>query len=212
MNQVKPLGRKSYGNIGHLPGSRLGPGDHRINDGQARILTIQTRDRHDRVIVCEKLDGSNVGIANVGGSILALGRSGYLAQTSSYEQHQLFAAWVRENHDRFRFLKDGERLCGEWLAQAHGTRYRLTHEPFVAFDIMRGDERALFEEFASRIGETGIPSPTVLFTGQGQSFSELETNESGLTFHECVDETKGLCLERGDGPCLNFLFRPRDKF
>ena len=24
----KPLGRKAYGSIPHLPGSRLGPGDH----------------------------------------------------------------------------------------------------------------------------------------------------------------------------------------
>src|SRR4051812_45187727 len=35
----KPLGSKGYGSICHLPGSRLGPGDHKLNPGQARILT-----------------------------------------------------------------------------------------------------------------------------------------------------------------------------
>ena len=193
MNQVKPLGRKCYGSIGHLPASRLGPGDHRINDGQARILTVKTRDRHDRVIVCEKLDGSNVAVANVGGTILALGRSGYLAQTSSYEQHQLFAAWVRDNSDRFSFLKEGERVCGEWLAQAHGTRYRLTHDPFVAFDIMCEDQRALFEEISPRLTEAGLAMPKLLFMGQGQSFAVAEAMKKlgKFGFHGALEPAEG---------------------
>ena len=195
MNQVKPLGRKCYGSIGHLPGSRLGPGDHRINDGQARILTVRPRDRHDRIIVSEKLDGSNVGVANIGGATVALGRSGYLAQTSSYEQHQLFAAWVRENGQRFLFLKDGERVCGEWLAQAHGTRYRLNHDPFVAFDIMRGDERAVavYEEFAERIARSDISVPTVLFAGQGESFSIAQAMHKlgEFGFHGALEPAEG---------------------
>src|SRR5215212_7803024 len=192
-NHTKPLGRKSYGSIGHLPGSRLGPGDHRINDGQARILTTKARDRHDRIIVCEKLDGSNVAIANVGGAILALGRSGYLAQTSSYEQHQVFAAWVRDNSERFSFLKDGERVCGEWLAQAHGTRYQLAHDPFVAFDIMRGDDRALFEEFAARMTEARVPMPKLLFNEQGQSFPVNDAMKmlGQFGFHGALEPAEG---------------------
>ena len=193
MNQTKPLGRKSYGSIGHLPTSRLGPGDHRINDGQARILTIKTRDKHDRVIVSEKLDGSNVSVANVGGAILALGRSGYLAQTSSYEQHQLFAAWVRDNCHRFRFLKDGERVCGEWLAQAHGTRYQLTHDPFVAFDIMREDQRALFDEFTARMTEAQLAMPKLLFMAQGQSFPIAQAMQmlGEFGFHGALEPAEG---------------------
>jgi hypothetical protein len=60
---TKPLGIKNYGHIAHLPGSRMGPGDHKCHTGQERIATRQTRDRHDLVIVQEKLDGSNVGVA-----------------------------------------------------------------------------------------------------------------------------------------------------
>jgi hypothetical protein len=41
---TKPFGGKSYGSIGHFPTSRLGPGDHKIADGQARILTERARD------------------------------------------------------------------------------------------------------------------------------------------------------------------------
>ena len=56
------------------------------------------------------------------------------------------------------------------LAQAHGTRYQLTHDPFVAFDIMREDQRALFDEFTARMTEAQLAMPKLLFMAQGQSF------------------------------------------
>ena len=54
----KPLGIKAYGSIGHLPNSRLGPGDHAVNEGQARICTEAPRDKYDTITVQEKLDGA----------------------------------------------------------------------------------------------------------------------------------------------------------
>ncbi len=149
---VKPLGRKAYGSIGHLPGSRLGPGDHRITDGQARICAERTRDHHDFVIVEEKLDGANVCVARVGGELIPLIRAGYPAESARFGHLRMFAAWARENMDRFdAVLREGERLAGEWLVLAHGTRYALPHEPFVAFDLLRGGmERAPREEFWAR--------------------------------------------------------------
>lgn len=162
---LKPLGIKSYGSIGHLPTSRLGPGDRHVHEGQARICTLKARDRHDTIIVQEKVDGSCVAVANVGGRILALGRAGYLAQTSRFEQHQLFAVWVREQEDRFAaLLEPGERLCGEWLAQAHGTRYKLPHEPFVAFDLMVQHERLPIDSFMERVGGAYV-TPHIIHSG-----------------------------------------------
>lgn len=168
MSDTKPLGRKSYGSIGHLPNSRLRDGsDFHVNDKQASLVTDKTRDRYDLVIVQEKLDGSNCSVALLNGQILALGRSGYLAQSSKYEMHQLFADWVRKNEDRFRaVLNEGERICGEWLAQAHGTIYDLKdREPYAVFDIMTGSERIPFIEFTRRVG-TIFATPTLLHIGQ----------------------------------------------
>jgi RNA ligase len=142
MNNVKPLGGKAYGHIPHLPGSRMGPADHHISEGQAQIATFRARDKHDSVLVTVKLDGTCVAVAKVDGKILPLGRAGYLATTSEHVMHHLFAAWVETNRARFdAILKDGHRLVGEWLAQAHGTRYRLHHEPFVPFDLMDASGR-----------------------------------------------------------------------
>lgn len=179
MNEDKPLGMKAYGSIGHLPNSRVTENDYHINESQARLLTDKTRDRYDLVIVQEKLDGSNCSVALLDGQVLALGRAGYLAQSSKYEMHQLFAHWVRENEDRFRaVLKEGERICGEWLAQAHGTIYSLEgREPYAVFDIMNGHDRLPYVELLERVGTT-FAKPALLHIGQPVSVRKaLEIHE-----------------------------------
>ena len=159
----KPLGHKAYGSIGHLPQSRLGPGDHSVNEGMARILLEQTRDKHDIVVVEEKLDGSNTAVAKVNGEVVALGRSGYRASTSRFEQHHLFDAWVRQRYALFLdLLEEGERLVGEWLALAHGTIYDTAHpgfSPWIVFDLIRGDwRRATVAERNERLSDAGVPT------------------------------------------------------
>lgn len=188
---AKPLGRKNYGSIGHLPCSRMGPGDHAVHPGQQRIATEKSRDRHDIIIVTEKLDGSNVGIARVGEQILALGRAGYLAQTSKYEQHQLFAAWVREREEYWRsVLKPGERLVGEWLAQAHGSRYMLPRGPFAAFDLMADGDRRPFAELNSLCEHYEVPRPRLLHIG-GPLAVEAAMELHGEGDHGSLDLPEG---------------------
>lgn len=184
----KPLGHKAYGSIPHLPGSRMGPADHHCHKGQAEICLDKVRDRHDKIIIQEKLDGSCVAVARVSGQLIALGRSGYPAQTSNYEQHQLFADWVRHNSDRFSFLSDGERVVGEWLAQAHGTRYKLNHMPFVAFDLMIGQIRAPFEKARDTMSHL-LPMPLVLaFEPTPLSVIKSKIEVSG---HGALDPVEG---------------------
>lgn len=152
MQNEKPLGRKAYGSIPHLIGSRMGPADHHATEGQTRIATERVRDKHDRIYVQEKLDGSCVSVANIDGEIVPLGRAGYRADSSPFRQHHMFAAWAYENQDRFSdLLQHGERAVGEWLAQAHGTRYELgDREPFALFDIIEGTERLTVEGLYER--------------------------------------------------------------
>lgn len=151
MKPEKPLGHRSYGSIPHLIGSNRGPADKGVNEGQHRICTENARSG-DVIIVQEKLDGTNVSIAKIDGQIVPLIRAGYRAESSHHEQHHLFADWVNERQGSFDYLlRDGERLCGEWLAQAHGTRYCISQvTPFVAFDIMRCHERIGHHAFLER--------------------------------------------------------------
>lgn len=156
---TKPLGAKAYGSIGHLPCSRIGPGDHFVHEGQQVICTIKAR-KGDRIIVSEKLDGACMSVANVGGELVALSRAGYRARDALYEHLKLFDIYVTENNYKFRrLLTPGERIVGEWLGMAHGTLYdpaSPSFSPFVAFDIFRDGKRVLTDEFDHRVSKAGI--------------------------------------------------------
>lgn len=185
----KPLGQKAYGSIPHLPGSRRGPADKGLSESQAQICTHKARDRHDLIIVQEKLDGSNTSVAKINGEIVALGRAGYRANTSQYPQHHLFHDWVELNRSRFdALLNEGERCVGEWLAQAHGTRYALPHEPYVIFDLMRGTERSPWMEVLKRAA--GFVTPRELHIGPPISIEAILSvlEPSG---HGAIDPVEG---------------------
>lgn len=192
MVEMKPLGHKNYGHIPHFPGSRMGPGDHKCSDGQLRIATEKPRDKHDLIIVQEKLDGSNVGVAKINGEIVSLTRAGYTAESSPFIQHHYFAKWVEKNKIRFdELLNDGERVCGEWLLMAHGTRYKLHHEPFVAFDIMVKQERLDFYHFDLRIQATDFIRPNTIWVGLPCSINEAMRRLIGDSRHGAIDEVEG---------------------
>lgn len=187
----KPLNKKLYGSIGHLPNSRLGPGDRSVPPGMAKICLEKERDKHDVIIVQEKLDGSNCGVAKIGGRVIALTRSGYTAGSSPYLQHHMFEKWVMKQYNRFdSLLNDGERVIGEWLAMAHGTRYDLNHEPFVAFDIMTGDTRLTYIEFQKRVLRYDFVIPNLINYGKPMQHKDIlkRIEKSG---HGAVDPVEG---------------------
>lgn len=169
---MKPLNRKNYGSIPHLSNSKLGEKDYFITEGQERILTEKKRDKHDTILVFEKYDGSNVGVAKKDGNIFALTRSGYEASTSPYKQHHEFAKWVGRRFETFNdLLNDGERITGEWLYQAHGLIYNIETEPIIFFDYFNtNNERQPFEV----LEQMGLPLPRLLHKGDAISVDELK--------------------------------------
>jgi len=135
---------------------------------------------------------SNVGVARIGDYIFPLGRAGYLASSSPYVQHRHFATWVHKNYSRFlAVLQDGERLVGEWLLQAHGTRYKLWHEPFVAFDIMTGSTRLPYGQFSERIHKGYFATPYILHMGEAISIEEALRILGEKGFHGAIDKAEG---------------------
>lgn len=205
---VKPLGHKNYGSIPHLPGSRKGPGDHHCHEGQARIATVKVRNKHEQVIVQEKLDGSNVGVALIDRGIWALTRAGYDAWSSPYEQHRCFAIWVQYHNSLFRsLLCEGERLVGEWMMLAHGTRYRLMDwSPFIPFDLMVGHCRSGYDEFVFRV-DGRLPIPHVLSRGGACSIEDAmaELGENG--YHGAQEPPEGAVWRVEDRGEVNFLVK-----
>ena len=172
---MKPIGRKNYGSIPHLHNSKLGEGDYFITEGQEQILTLKSRDKHDNILVFEKYDGSNVGVAKFENKIFALTRSGYEASTSSYKQHHYFANWVKKRELLFAdMLGNGERITGEWLAQAHGLVYKIDVEPIVFFDYFTpSNERVLYDELKAKAIKYGLQLPRKLHEGHPITVEQL---------------------------------------
>ena len=175
INNMKPIGRKNYGSIPHLSNSKLGAGDHHISLGQESILTIKKRDSHDRILAFEKYDGSNVGIAKKGNKIYALTRSGYEAITSPYKQHHLFDSWVKKNIKKFdSLLKEGERLCGEWMIQSSSLLYEIENDPIIFFDFFNSDnERMMYEFLRVHLFWHGLNIVRPLHIGNSITVNEL---------------------------------------
>lgn len=205
MNGTRPLGIKTYGRIPHLPGSRTGPGDRHLSPAQAARLTTGPRPG-DQVWIGEKLDGTNVGVARLGAEVVPLVRQGFAAASSSRLQAQLFDLWARHHAERFlAVLRPGERLVGEWLLYAHGTRYALPHEPFVAFDLLEGRARRPVAEFRARVGGL-FTTPGVLGT-EAQDPAQLWqalVDSGGGSVHGAHPLPEGFVyrLERGGGAGL----------
>lgn len=180
----KPTNGKCYGSIPHLPGSKTGSGDHTINHGQYKLCCVK-RNPHDRIIVQEKLDGSCCGVLNQNGELIPLVRTGYTAISSPFEQHHLFHDYVIKNKNRFDFLEPGERVVGEWLAQAHGTKYdfRVLNgrlPPFVVFDVFdANNNRYNYFDLIFKIGMEFancpiLDTPPLIHIGDAISIEEIQ--------------------------------------
>lgn len=190
----KPLGYRAYGSIAHLPESRVGVGDHHLSEGQARIATEKVRDKYDLVIVQEKLDGSNVAVAKLEGKLIVLTRSGHDASTSPYFQHYFWTKWVEKRATMFdALLQNGERICGEWLIQAHGTRYDLTHKsPFIAFDLfIDKDTRLPYHAFQARLAAFEIQTICSLFCGNEGVSIEKALDAVTKSQYGAIDAVEG---------------------
>lgn len=193
MSDNKPLNMKAYGSIPHLSTSKLNQqADKKVSIGEENILTVKSRDWRDEIIVTEKIDGSCCSVAKIDGKIIALTRSGYLANTSPYRQHIVFEMWVNQNKNRFdRLLRDGERAVGEWIIQAHGTQYYLIHEPYIIFDIFDlENKRILYYDLLIRCSKLDFITPRLLSYGNSISINDIK-KKLRVSGHGAIEETEG---------------------
>src|SRR5690606_24704826 len=106
----------------------------------------------------------------------------------------------------------GERLCGEWLAQAHGTRYNLDGDRvFAAFDIMREHERLPYKEFTSRVAGRVFRVPTIAWQGQAVPLEEALEALGTYGHYGAADPVEGLvyrCERNGKVEFLAKYVRP----
>lgn len=204
-------GEKAYGSIAHLPGSGMEHSDKKLEHGQVAILTSKPRDSKDTIVVQEKLDGSCVAVYKQNGIIIPATRAGYPANSSPYKQHHMFSLWVYDNIDRFEgLLKEGERVVGEWMAQAHGTIYHLPHEPFVVFDLFINKERIPYLELLHRGMHYDFITPKLISYGQPIGI-DVVMKKVKVSGHGAINPVEGAvwrCERDGKVDFLGKFVRP----
>ncbi len=191
---------KLYAKIPHLPGSRTGQADRHIGLVAAKRL-LELCNPLERVIVQEKLDGSNVIVTRQNGVLVALGRDGKACANSRNPLRTAFAAWLSENAIRFTWLEESERLALEWLAVTHGTRYALPHEPVVALDFFTTDgTRLTHAALLEKIAPVALPVPRVLHAGSALPLEQALRLLGQYGHHGALEPAEGVVyrLERNE--------------
>ena len=120
-----------YPRTPHLEGSRLQPGDHDLE----QVPLAELRGRY--VVVEEKLDGANAGVALGDDGKVRLQSRGHVLTGGPRERHfDLFKRWAGAHAAALeRVCAGGVTMFGEWLYAKHTVFYdRLPHY-FLEFDL-----------------------------------------------------------------------------
>jgi hypothetical protein len=105
---------------------------------------------------------------------------------------------VEENIPRFlRVLEEGERICGEWMVKTHTLSYKLPHEPFVAFDIIKDAERLPYLKFKERAAAGSFITAGLVHMGEAMP-PEMALQLLGNGYHGAIGEPEGLMYRYED--------------
>jgi len=120
-----------YPRTPHLEGSRLQPGDHDLE----QVALADLRGRF--VVVEEKVDGANAGVALDEDGRLRLQSRGHVLSGGPRERHfDLFKRWAGAHAALLeRVCHGGVTIYGEWLYAKHTIFYDQLPHYFLEFDL-----------------------------------------------------------------------------
>jgi len=190
---------RAFASVQHLPGSKMiNNEDKLLGAEQVKWLTVRRRVSRDIVIVTEKVDGMNGSVLRRGDLLHPLIRKGYDCRANPLPWINDFAHFVQVNSERFMaVLEDGERICGEWMIKTHTLSYKLSHEPFIAFDIIKGSERLPYLEFIMRVRKGSFVTAGLVHMGEAIA-PEMALQLLGGGYHGVVGEPEGLVYRYED--------------
>ncbi|MEZ4400529.1 MAG: RNA ligase family protein [Kofleriaceae bacterium] len=156
-----------YPRTPHLEGSRLQPGDHDL--AQVPLAALAGA----YVVVEEKLDGANCGIALDADGRLRLQSRGHVLTGGPRERHfDLFKRWAAAHAGALAAVcRGGATLYGEWLYAKHTVFYDQLPHYFMEFDLRDADGQfwstARRQAHLAAVGAAhAVRSVPVLWAGQ----------------------------------------------
>lgn len=134
-----------YPRIAHFP-ILVGALDTDDVIAQRTVLDELCNASYPQVLIQEKIDGANCGMAYDGEQAYLRNRNhilgkGYPKQGRTPAAQQFVPAWnwIYDHRQAFEYLNEyfGETVgvFGEWVYAVHGIRYNTLPNPFIAFDI-----------------------------------------------------------------------------
>jgi len=198
VQQGKVLAR-AFASIKHLPGSKMiDAEDKLLGQEQSKWLTKRRRVTADMVIVTEKVDGMNAAVLRCDGLLYPLIRKGYDCRANPLPWINEFANFVEDNAQRFfSVLEEGERLCGEWMIKTHTLSYKLPHEPFIAFDIIKDATRLPYLAFKERVAMGNFITAGLVHLGEAIP-PEIALQLLDVGYHGVIGEPEGLIYRYED--------------
>lgn len=114
-----------------------------------------------RLVVEEKLDGSQMAIGWKNGSPYIQGRRSHISQFESRAEYNGVLEWVEEQGETLELLK-GYLVFGEWLKVQHHVRYDALPDWFIAFDVWDAKVKHFLSlkkkhELLDKVGLCSIP-------------------------------------------------------
>jgi hypothetical protein len=118
----------------------------------------------------------------------------------------MFADWVENNISIFKeIIQPGQRIVGEWLAQAHGTRYKINKAyPWAPFDLMVGKDRFPYDELIEVVGQT-FKLPHLIHFGGAISIENALLQLGTKGQHGAIDDQEGAVWRVESNGKFNFL-------
>jgi len=190
---------KAFASIQHLPGSKMiDVEDKLLGAEQVKWLTQRRRVSGDMVIVTEKVDGMNAAVFRRDGLLYPLIKKGYDCRANPLPWINAFADFVEENATRFMsVLEEGERICGEWMVKTHTLSYKVPHEPFVAFDIIKDTERLSYLAFRERAATHSFVVAGLVHMGEAIP-PEMALKLLGDGYHGVIGAPEGVIYRYED--------------
>lgn len=190
---------KAFASVQHILGSKMiDAEDKLLGAEQIKWLTQRQRVSADMVIVTEKVDGMNAAVLRRGDLLHPLIKKGYDCRANPLPWINAFADFVEKNETRFmHVLEDGERICGEWMIKTHTLSYKLTHEPFVAFDIIKDAERLTYLVFRERAALDNFVVAGLVHMGEAIP-PEMALQLLGSGYHGVIGEPEGVVYRYED--------------
>lgn len=169
-----------------------------------KVLTPIERDRflaHD-VIVEEKVDGANLGIAFDSTGAIRTQNRGSLLQEPMTGQWKKLPGWLAFHSDRlFDVLTDRYIVFGEWCYAKHSIPYDRLPDWFVGFDVYDSQANRFFGRHKRDVFLASLEVPVVPCLTSGRFSLEDITSLLGYS-HFGDSAAEGIYLRYDDGDWL----------